>query len=128
MSFVNDLRDAKHRFGKYIDQMSGLLQRYGITGKDWYKKLQRANENPEFIAKRNAIWKEILEQEGGKLTFGSVLAIIGAVLGGVGIAGAWGAFGLPLVLLLAPAGVWIGNELDSEGIARRWAKEIGSSN
>jgi hypothetical protein len=55
------------------------------------------------ISLRNG--KQFSNKNGGKLAFGVVLGIVGAVLGGVGIAGAWGAFGLPLVLLLVPVGV-----------------------
>ena len=65
---------------------------------------------------RDAIWKTIVDQEGGKLTLGTVFAITGLSLGGVGIAAAGGAIGLPLVLLLAPAGIWVCNEFDNAGV------------
>lgn len=120
MSVVKDIKAAKDRFAIYIDRLSGLLAQYQICGENWYRNLKAANDDPRFIERRDAIWKEILEQEGGKLTFGTVLAIIGAVLGGVGIAMGGGAFGLPLILLLAPVGVWIGNEVDEGGLTKQF--------
>ncbi|MGH9412888.1 MAG: hypothetical protein ACRD0Y_04020 [Terriglobales bacterium] len=97
-----------------------LLREYHVSGENWYTNLKAAAANPDFVARRNAIWDAILENEGGKLTFGTALAIVGALLGGAGIAMMGGAFGLPLVCLLAPLGVWIGNEADEEQLTRRF--------
>lgn len=126
MSVIRDIKATKDRFAIYIEELSGLLREYHLNGTHWYDNLKKANKDPAFVTRRDAIWKQILEQEGGKLTFGSVLAIIGAVLGGVGIAAGGGAFGLPLVLLLAPVGVWIGNEIDDAGLTREIINAIGS--
>jgi hypothetical protein len=124
MSVTRDIKAAKKRFASYILRFRNLLAEYRVCGKEWYRNLKLANADPEFIARRDQIWKEILEQEGGKLTLGTVLAIVGAALGGAGIAVGGGAFGLPLVLLLAPIGVWVGNEVDEEGLTRRFLKEL----
>src|SRR5438270_873468 len=86
VSVVKDVKAAKERFGGYIVRLQGLLGEYRVCGKHWYRNLKFANSDPHFVERRNETWKEILELEGGKLTFGTVLAIIGAVLGGVGIA------------------------------------------
>jgi hypothetical protein len=45
-----------------------------------------------------------MSEEGGKLTFGLMFAIIGAALGGVGIAALGGAVGVPLALVGAFVG------------------------
>jgi hypothetical protein len=39
-------------------------------------------------------------------------------MGGVGIAAGGGAIGLPLLIILAPAGYFAGQELDSEGYTK----------
>jgi hypothetical protein len=40
-------------------------------------------------------------------------------MGGVGIAAGGGAIGLPLLIILAPAGYFAGQELDSEGYTKK---------
>ena len=120
MSLINDVKSTKDRFSVYIDQLTELLKQYNITGQDWYENLKRANKDKVFVARRDEIWSRILEREGGKLTFGMVLAIIGAILGSIGVAGLGGAIGIPLILLLAPTGVCIGNEIDEKG----WTKDF----
>ena len=120
MSVTEDIKAAKSRFAVYVVQLQDLLKQHDVRGKNWLRSLKAANADPEFVRRRSAIWKEILEHEGGKLTFGTVLAIVGTVVGGVGIAFGGTAFGMPLVLLLAPAGIWIGNEIDEEGLTKRF--------
>jgi hypothetical protein len=123
VSIIADVSAAKLRFSGYILRLRRLLSDYGIEGDDWYDNLKNANRNPEFIAGRDAIWRELLEQESGKLSLGAIFGIVGAALGGVGIAAGGGAIGIPLVLLLVPAGLLMGNEFDSHHVGtklRRW--------
>jgi len=53
-----------------------------------------------------------------------ILGILGAVLGGIGIAGFGGAIGLPLALLLAPVGIVLGNEFDAGGVSKSVVRKI----
>lgn len=127
MSVVKDIKATRNRFAIYIDRLSNLLKRYHVNGEDWYSNLKSANNNPEFVARRNEIWKDLLEQEGGKLAFGSVLAIIGTVLGGAGIVVGGGGYALPpLILLLTPVGLGIGNEMDETGLTKKFLQEVSS--
>lgn len=47
-----------------------------------------------------AFWSDIAKENGGKLSLTTVCVVIGASLGGVGIAAMGGAIGLPLALVL----------------------------
>ena len=58
--------------------------------------------------------EQLMKVEGGKLTFTIAFAIIGAALGGVGVAAMGGAIGVPLALIGAFVGLVLGNEADSE--------------
>lgn len=124
MSFLDDVREAKQRFGTYIERLQRLLQEYKVEGKDWYANLKLANRDSAFRTRRNAIWNELLEQESGKLALPVILGIIGAVLGGIGIAGFGGAIGLSLAFLLAPVGILLGNEFDAEGVSKGVVRKI----
>ncbi|MEZ9466598.1 hypothetical protein AB4228_07565 [Vibrio breoganii] len=59
------------------------------------------------------IWEECAKNNGGKLGLGTVGTIIGASLGGVGIAMAGTAFGAPLAAILGLGGLISGSYLDS---------------
>jgi hypothetical protein len=119
MTLLDDVRALKQRFGVYIEQFQRLLREHHVEGKDWSASLRLAGRDPEFKARWNSLWKEILEQEGGKVGLPLILAIIGVVLGGIGIAGLGGAIGVPLSLLAVPLGLVLGNELDAEGVTKR---------
>lgn len=82
MSFAADIKAAKARFHIYIDQLAALLRAHNITGPGWYESLKKANSNPEFVSRRDQIWKRILEEEGGKLSLAVILGVVGAVIGG----------------------------------------------
>jgi hypothetical protein len=124
MSVISDMNAATQRFKSYIERYRQLLLDYGVTGASWYANLKNANHDANFKAKRDVIWKQLLEQEGGKLGFGAVLGIVGAVLGGVGIAAGGGAIGIPLALLLVPAGLLIGNEFDCHHVGAKLMRWI----
>jgi len=75
--------------------------------------VKTVRQNKQFRNEWLNIWKEIAEAEGGKLSLTTLGLIIGSLLGGVGIAGAWGAFGLPLVFVLGLGGFVMGTEIDT---------------
>ena len=86
--------------------------------------LKSTASNHNFRAELSALWNDILSTEGGKLSLTIVLGTIGLALGGAGIAAGGGAIGIPLVMLLAPAGFFGGQELDSEGLTTKAIKWV----
>jgi|ERR1039458_5232231 hypothetical protein len=76
-----------------------------------------------------ALWEGILKAEGGKITLTLIMSTVALAMEGVGIAAGGGAMGLPLLALLAPAGYFGGQELDSEryteALVGRFKKLLG---
>ncbi len=111
MSITNELGNSVDRFKIYIDRLIALVRKHNI---DSIGKLIRAvRKNEAFSSEWKAIWVEIAEADGGKITLATIGAVTGAVLGGVGIAAMGGAIGLPLALVLGLGGLIAGTEFDS---------------
>ena len=111
MSITNELGDAVDRFKVYIDRLIALVQQHNI---DSVRKLIEAvRHNDSFSSDWKAIWVEIADADGGKISLTTIGAVTGAVLGGVGIAAMGGAIGLPLALVLGLGGLIAGAEFDS---------------
>jgi|HubBroStandDraft_5_1064220.scaffolds.fasta_scaffold49938_3 hypothetical protein len=68
--------------------------------------------------------EQVMKAEGGKLAFGAIFAIVGAALGGVGIAALGGAAGVPLALIGAFVGLVLGNEADTEGYTSTFIRKL----
>jgi len=110
--------DAADRFRRYVERLIDLLKKHQIKS---VKELIRAvRADSTFAAEWKEIWAEIAGAEGGKIGLGTAGAILGATLGGIGIA--WGgmAIGLPLALVLGLGGLLAGSEFDA---ARRLASK-----
>lgn len=112
MSFSDDIRDAKHRFPQHVKAFEDLFRKHRIcsTATAW-----EALSSVSFRDDMVALAEQLMKAEGGKLTFTIAFAIIGAALGGVGVAAMGGAIGVPLALVGAFVGLVLGNEADSEG-------------
>ena len=120
MGVVNDTRETLQRFSRHIAELRTLLQASGVSGaKGLWKLPSMVTSDAAFRARWLEIWKEIAAEDGGKLALATAMAIIGASLGGVGIAMIGTAFGLPLVGVLGLAGYLGGQEADSLGITKR---------
>lgn len=113
MPIVGEAKETVQRFSKYIQELVELFKRFDIVGSRAPRNLWKATANGEFRKEWKRIWSDVAEHDGGKLSLTTVLAIIGAVLGGVGIAAFGGAIGVPLALLFAPVGYLLGAEIDS---------------
>jgi hypothetical protein len=74
------------------------MQRHEVRNVRALIELFRSNH--EFSSEWRAIWSDIAETEGGKISLTTAGTILGAVLGGVGIAAMGGAIALPLALVL----------------------------
>jgi hypothetical protein len=113
MPIIDETKQSLERFKKYADQLTDLCREQGIKG--WRAPLQLVTayrDDSEFRSEWNSIFERAANADGGKIGFGAALGILGLVLGGVGLAGAWGAIGVPLVAILVPFGYLVGNELD----------------
>lgn len=104
------------RFKGYTEELIWLCKQYGITGPE---ALWRGVRNPEFKRQFRAICGKVVEADGGKLSLSTLLGVIGAAFGGVGIAAGGGAIGLPLALVLGSGGYFAGAELDSMELVKK---------
>ena len=111
MSVIIETEKTIERFKSQIVKLKEIMKNYEINSiKELVKSVRHKKEfRNEWIN----IWKEIAEAEGGKLSLTTLGLIIGSLLGGVGIAGVWGAFGLPLVFVLGLGGFVMGTEIDT---------------
>ena len=113
MNTINELKETKERFQKYINQLIELYKKHEVKSIKNLIDLHR--NNPKFKKEFADIWKEIGKSDGGKLSLTTAGIILGASLGGVGIAALGGAIGLPLFLVLGLAGLFGGTKFDSIG-------------
>jgi hypothetical protein len=115
MSIITDTKASFERIRGYGNQMKSLLSRHEIHS---VEDLKRVAKDSYFQSEVAALWDGILKAEGGKLSLTLILSTIAVAMGGVGIAAGGGAIGLPLLIILAPAGYFAGQELDSEGYTK----------
>lgn len=115
MSVITDTKATLERIRGYGNEMKGLLSRHNVQNIDDLKRLAK---DPLFLSEVAALWDGILKAEGGKLSLTLILSTIAVSMGGVGIAAGGGAIGLPLLVILAPAGYFAGQEFDSEGYTK----------
>jgi len=113
MSISKELGEATIRFKSYIDRLIQLFKKHDITNPKGI--IEAVRHNQEFSAEWKEIWKEIARMDGGKISLTTIGAIIGAVMGGVGIAAGGGAIGLPLAAVLGLGGLITGIEIDTLG-------------
>jgi hypothetical protein len=115
MGILKDTKASLERIPDYAHQMKSLLSRHEVHSID---DLKRAAQDSTFKSEVAALWEGVLKAEGGKMTLTLILSTIAIAMGGVGIAAGGGAIGLPLLAILAPAGYFGGQELDSEGYTK----------
>jgi len=115
MSIITDTKASFERIRSYGNQMKSLLSRHEIHS---VEDLKRVAKDSYFQSEVAALWDGVLKAEGGKLSLTLILSTIAVAMGGVGIAAGGGAIGLPLLIILAPAGYFAGQELDSEGYTK----------
>jgi len=115
MGIIRDTTASFERIRGYGNQMKSLLSRHEIRS---VEDLKRVAKDSYFQNEVTALWDGILKAEGGKLSLTLILSTIAVAMGGVGIAAGGGAIGLPLLIILAPAGYFAGQELDSEGYTK----------
>lgn len=113
MSTFDNLKETPKRFRQYSDRLTELMKAHEIKS---IKGLIAAyRKDREFKKQWTAIWEELAKAEGGKLSLTSIGIIMGASLGGVGVAALGGAIGLPLFAVLGLAGLVGGSKFDASG-------------
>jgi hypothetical protein len=115
MGISTDTKATLERIRGYGNQMKSLLFRHEVHS---IADLKRAAKDLSFQSEVTALWGNIVRAEGGAITLTVILSTIAIAMGGVGIAVGGGAIGLPLLVILAPAGYFAGQELDSEGYTK----------
>jgi len=115
MGIIKDTAASFARHRGYGNEMKSLLSRHQVHSID---DLNRVARDSSFRSEVNSLWGNIVRAEGGAISLTIVLSTIAIAMGGVGIAAGGGAIGLPLLAILAPAGYFAGQELDSEGYTK----------
>jgi hypothetical protein len=111
MSYIEEFRGSTDRFKDRIKELQTLLQEFQI--KEIGQFINAIRENAAFRTRWNEIWTKVVRDEGGKITLGTVGAILGAVFGGVGIAAFGTAIGIPGLIVFGFLGLLGGTEWDS---------------
>jgi hypothetical protein len=101
MGISTDTKATLERIRGYGNQMKSLLFRHEVHS---IADLKRAAKDLSFQSEVTALWGNIVRAEGGAITLTVILSTIAIAMGGVGIAVGGGAIGLPLLVILAPAG------------------------
>lgn len=111
MSTFEEIGELPEKYRAYKEALVSLLKRYEIEG---IKSLVKAyRNNTSFKSEWRDFWALVAKGEGGKLSLSTIGLIIGASLGGVGIAAMGGAIGMPLALVLGLGGFLGGLKFDS---------------
>ena len=112
MSFIGELKNSVSRLAATKSSLRAQFNEHGIESAKDLKKAFK--ENPEFRQSWNRIWLDIAKRDGGKISLTTVLVILGAAFGGLGIAAFGGAIGLPWALVLGLVGLRAGAALDEK--------------
>lgn len=112
MQPVGIFTETRRTFGRvreHAKNFKSLIQKHNLTS---IEAIKGVGNNPDVKSDLKEFWNEVSRAEGGKISGTLIMTIIGLGLGGVGIAAMGTAIGLPLAVLLAPAGFLIGQEYD----------------
>jgi cytochrome bd-type quinol oxidase subunit 2 len=110
LSLLRETSEAASRFKTQIERLIALFRRHNVNS---IRSLVQAVKRDEtFLSEWKRIWREISDADGGKLSLATAGVVLGAALGGVGIAAMGGAIGLPLFFVLGLGGFLAGTEVD----------------
>lgn len=119
MALLDEFRGSVDRFKERIAELQSLLREYHVDG---IRSLMHVHcEESRFRTRWHEIWTAAARDDGGKLSFAAVGTILGATLGGAGIAAVGTAFGLPLLAVLGLGGLVAGTEVDA-AVRREWGQ------
>jgi hypothetical protein len=113
MSTFEEIREIPQKYKKYAEQLREIFKKHEIDG--WKPLVSKLKTDAAFKKEFKGFWESVAKTDGGKLSLTTMGLIIGAALGGVGIAAMGGAIGLPLAAVLAAGGFLGGSKFDSLG-------------
>jgi hypothetical protein len=111
MGLFDEFRESGERFRNEIESLRALLGHHDVKRPTQLLSLYR--QDPAFKTEWNAIWTRLGKDNRGKLSLTTAGAILGAALGGMGIAALGGAIGVPLLAVLGVGGLLAGTEVDA---------------
>ena len=111
MTTMEEVSSIPKKLQKYKSELETLFRGHEITGAKTL--LSNYKNSTEFRDEWKSIWANVAKDEGGKLSLTTIGLLIGASLGGVGIAAGGGAIGVPLALILGLGGFLSGSKVDS---------------
>lgn len=111
MSTVDEIKNIPEQYKIHVDELVSLFKKHQITG--MRSLVLEYRRNRIFKSEWVDFWRNIAKEEGGKLSLTTIGLLIGASLGGVGIAAMGTAVGMPLAVVLGLSGFLTGSKIDS---------------
>jgi len=111
MSTLEEISEIPEKYRKHKDALTLMFKEYDVASIKSLIPMYR--NNPSFKAEWKGFWINVSKQEGGKLSLTTFGILIGASLGGVGVAAMGGAIGMPLAFVLGLGGFFGGSTIDS---------------
>ncbi len=111
MGTFEEIGEIPEKYKAHQEALKSLFKKHDVDG---IKALiSKYRTDSSFKAEWARFWSELAKSEGGKLSLTTIGLIIGASLGGVGIAAMGGAIGMPLAMVLGLGGFLGGSKFDS---------------
>ena len=111
MSTVNEIKNIPEQYKKHAEELVSLFKKHQISG--MRSLVLEYRRNRAFKSEWIKFWHHIAKDEGGKLSLTTIGILIGASLGGVGVAAMGTAVGMPLTVVLGLSGFLTGSKIDS---------------
>jgi hypothetical protein len=111
MGLFDEFRETGERFRAEVEALRTLLSQHEVKGPAQLVALYR--RDPAFRTEWNAVWTRLGKDNRGKVSLATAGAILGAALGGMGVAALGGAIGIPLLAVLGVGGLLAGTEVDA---------------
>lgn len=123
MSTFQEISELPERYQRYARDLREIFLKHDIRSARDLRRLRSGAARKDVDR-----WlRGLRDQDGGKLSLGTTGVIVGAALGGIGIAAFGGAIGLPLAAVLGVAGFVGGSGVDARGwlggkLSGRWLR------
>lgn len=111
MRTVDEIKNIPEQYKKHAEALVNLFRKHQISG--MRSLVLEYRRNRAFKSEWTEFWRNMAKNEGGKLSLTTIGIVIGASLGGVGIAAMGTAFGMPLAVVLGLSGFLTGSKIDS---------------